>query len=133
MREEGKGKHVPGAQEPAASLAVPAGGGGCAGRSSLTCMWVGGRCAHTCSKGRRLPAVVSCYFLAAARRTWPVHLLGLGPGAVGLGRSVVRALMGGAAHAGGNDVFVDVGNKSLGLEAMMNYLKFNPSEVGAAW
>lgn len=33
------------------------------------------------------------------------------------------------AFNGGNDVFVDVGNKSLGLEAMMNYLKFNPSEA----
>ena len=31
--------------------------------------------------------------------------------------------------AGGNDVFVDVGNKSLGLEALMNYLGYNPSEV----
>ncbi len=27
-------------------------------------------------------------------------------------------------------MFVDVGNKSLGLEALMNYLGYNPSEVG---
>ncbi|GAB4818971.1 hypothetical protein N2152v2_006017 [Parachlorella kessleri] len=33
------------------------------------------------------------------------------------------------AFNGGNDVFVDVGNKSLGLEALMNYLGYNPSEV----
>lgn len=33
------------------------------------------------------------------------------------------------AFNGGGDVFVDVGNKSLGLEALMQYLKFNPSQV----
>ena len=33
------------------------------------------------------------------------------------------------AFNGGNDVFVDVGNKSLGLESLMNYLEFGPSEV----
>ncbi|KAI3438181.1 hypothetical protein D9Q98_000618 [Chlorella vulgaris] len=33
------------------------------------------------------------------------------------------------AFNGGNDVFVDVGNKSLGLEALMNYLKLSPAEV----
>ena len=33
------------------------------------------------------------------------------------------------AFNGGNDVFVDVGNKSLGLEALMNHLGFSPSEV----
>ena len=32
-------------------------------------------------------------------------------------------------HAGGNDVFVDVGNKSFGLEALMQYLGFQPSGV----
>lgn len=32
------------------------------------------------------------------------------------------------AFNGGGDVFVDVGNKSLGLEALMQYLKFNPSQ-----
>ena len=35
------------------------------------------------------------------------------------------------AFNGGGDVFVDVGNKSLGLEALMQYLKFNPSQVAA--
>eukprot|EP00959_Pyramimonas_sp_CCMP1952_P362566 7592780-Pyramimonas_sp.AAC.1 len=30
------------------------------------------------------------------------------------------------AFNGGNDVFVDVGNKSLGLEALMRYLKCDP-------
>ena len=35
------------------------------------------------------------------------------------------------AFNGGNDVFVDVGNKSLGLEALMNHLGCMPSEVGA--
>lgn len=34
------------------------------------------------------------------------------------------------AFNGGNDVFVDVGNKSLGLEALMNHLGFTPPEVG---
>ncbi|PSC72200.1 IMP-specific 5-nucleotidase [Micractinium conductrix] len=33
------------------------------------------------------------------------------------------------AFNGGNDVFVDVGNKSLGLEALMGYLGFSPPEV----
>ena len=33
------------------------------------------------------------------------------------------------AFNGGNDVFVDVGNKSLGLEAIMKYCGFCPSEV----
>lgn len=33
------------------------------------------------------------------------------------------------AFNGGGDVFVDVGNKSLGLEALMQYLKFTPSQV----
>ena len=33
------------------------------------------------------------------------------------------------AFNGGNDVFVDVGNKSLGLEALMAYLGFGPAEV----
>lgn len=33
------------------------------------------------------------------------------------------------AFNGGNDVFVDVGNKSLGLEALMGYLDFSPQEV----
>ncbi|KAK9807006.1 hypothetical protein WJX72_010564 [[Myrmecia] bisecta] len=33
------------------------------------------------------------------------------------------------AFNGGNDVFVDIGNKSLGLEALMDYLKLSPSEV----
>lgn len=33
------------------------------------------------------------------------------------------------AFNGGNDVFVDVGNKSIGLEALMAYLGFEPSEV----
>ncbi|KAL4452320.1 hypothetical protein ABPG75_007982 [Micractinium tetrahymenae] len=33
------------------------------------------------------------------------------------------------AFNGGNDVFVDVGNKSLGLEALMNHLGFTPAEV----
>ena len=36
------------------------------------------------------------------------------------------------AFNGGNDVFVDVGNKSLGLEALMGYLGFSPPEVGAS-
>lgn len=31
------------------------------------------------------------------------------------------------AFNGGNDVFVDIGNKSLGLEALMNYLGLQPS------
>eukprot|EP00887_Chlorella_sp_A99_P006869 scaffold2.g6869.t1 len=35
------------------------------------------------------------------------------------------------AFNGGNDVFVDVGNKSLGLEALMNYLGFTPAEARA--
>jgi hypothetical protein len=30
------------------------------------------------------------------------------------------------AFNGGNDVFVDVGNKSLGLEALMTYLQCDP-------
>ena len=33
------------------------------------------------------------------------------------------------AFNGGNDVFVDVGNKSLGLEALMSHLNFEPSQV----
>ncbi|GLC52785.1 hypothetical protein PLESTB_000668100 [Pleodorina starrii] len=33
------------------------------------------------------------------------------------------------AFNGGNDVFVDVGNKLLGLEALMKYLKVTPPEV----
>jgi IMP and pyridine-specific 5'-nucleotidase len=33
------------------------------------------------------------------------------------------------AFNGGNDVFVDVGNKSLGLEALMGYLGLAPAEV----
>ena len=33
------------------------------------------------------------------------------------------------AFNGGNDVFVDVGNKSLGLEALMNHLKCLPEQV----
>ena len=36
------------------------------------------------------------------------------------------------AFNGGGDVFVDVGNKSLGLEALMQYLKFSPSQVYTA-
>lgn len=34
------------------------------------------------------------------------------------------------AFNGGNDVFVDVGNKLLGLEALMKYLQVSPPEVG---
>ena len=37
------------------------------------------------------------------------------------------------AFNGGGDVFVDVGNKSLGLEALMQYLKFNPSQVSVVF
>lgn len=33
------------------------------------------------------------------------------------------------AFNGGNDVFVDVGNKSLGLDALMRYTKVLPAEV----
>ena len=33
------------------------------------------------------------------------------------------------AFNGGGDVFVDVGNKSLGLEALMQYLKCKPHQV----
>jgi IMP and pyridine-specific 5'-nucleotidase len=33
------------------------------------------------------------------------------------------------AFNGGNDVFCDVGNKSLGLEALLKHLGFKPSEV----
>lgn len=33
------------------------------------------------------------------------------------------------AFNGGNDVFVDVGNKSLGLDALMRYLDAYPYEV----
>ena len=33
------------------------------------------------------------------------------------------------AFNGGNDVFVDVGNKSLGLESLMSHLAFTPAEV----
>jgi len=33
------------------------------------------------------------------------------------------------AFNGGNDVFVDVGNKSLGLEALMSHLDFEPHQV----
>ena len=35
------------------------------------------------------------------------------------------------AFNGGGDVFVDVGNKSLGLEALMQYLKCKPHQVSA--
>ena len=36
----------------------------------------------------------------------------------------------GAVHlCRGGDVFVDVGNKSLGLEALMRYLSVGPEEV----
>ena len=34
------------------------------------------------------------------------------------------------AFNGGADVFVDVGNKSLGLEALMKHLNFRPHQVG---
>lgn len=34
------------------------------------------------------------------------------------------------AFNGGADVFVDVGNKSLGLESLMQYLNLKPSQVG---
>ena len=34
------------------------------------------------------------------------------------------------AFNGGADVFVDVGNKSLGLESLMHYLGFQPRQVG---
>lgn len=37
------------------------------------------------------------------------------------------------AFNGGGDVFVDVGNKSLGLEALMQYLKCKPHQVGTAY
>ena len=33
------------------------------------------------------------------------------------------------AFNGGADVFVDVGNKSLGLEALMKHLNFKPHQV----
>jgi len=33
------------------------------------------------------------------------------------------------AFNGGADVFVDLGNKSLGLEAIMNYLDVRPHQV----
>lgn len=33
------------------------------------------------------------------------------------------------AFNGGGDVFVDVGNKSLGLEALMHHLNFQPHQV----
>lgn len=34
------------------------------------------------------------------------------------------------AFNGGNDVFVDVGNKSIGLDALMRHLDCYPYEVG---
>jgi IMP and pyridine-specific 5'-nucleotidase len=37
------------------------------------------------------------------------------------------------AFNGGNDVFVDVGNKSLGLDALMRFLDAYPYEVGGLW
>jgi IMP and pyridine-specific 5'-nucleotidase len=37
------------------------------------------------------------------------------------------------AFNGGADVFVDVGNKSLGLEALMAYLNLGPAEVRPGW
>ena len=33
------------------------------------------------------------------------------------------------AFNGGNDVFVDVGNKSLGLQALMKFMAVKPHEV----
>ena len=36
------------------------------------------------------------------------------------------------AFNGGADVFVDVGNKSLGLESLMHYLNLKPSQVWLA-
>ena len=33
------------------------------------------------------------------------------------------------AFNGGSDVFIDVGNKSLGLEALMHHLGFQPHQV----
>jgi IMP and pyridine-specific 5'-nucleotidase len=39
----------------------------------------------------------------------------------------VRALS--TAFNGGNDVFVDVGNKSLGLQALQRYLGVTPTQV----
>jgi hypothetical protein len=36
------------------------------------------------------------------------------------------------AFNGGNDVFVDVGNKSIGLDALMRHLDCYPYEVGIA-
>ena len=35
------------------------------------------------------------------------------------------------AFNGGSDVFIDVGNKSLGLEALMHHLGFQPHQVSA--
>ena len=34
-----------------------------------------------------------------------------------------------SAFNGGNDVFVDVGNKSLGLQALQRYLGVTPTQV----
>lgn len=44
-------------------------------------------------------------------------------------RHLVDAALPFCAFNGGADVFVDVGNKSLGLEALMAYLGFNAPQV----
>jgi hypothetical protein len=36
------------------------------------------------------------------------------------------------AFNGGSDVFVDAGNKSLGLQSLMSYLEVKPREVSVA-
>lgn len=35
------------------------------------------------------------------------------------------------AFNGGSDVFVDIGNKSLGLDALLQHLAFQPQQVAA--
>ena len=50
--------------------------------------------------------------------------------AITVQRQLVDAPLPFCAFNGGSDVFVDVGNKSLGLEALMSYLGYHAHQVG---
>ena len=105
---------------------------GCAARVETACPWrrVLCACCLACTaSATRLPsaATPSPLFTApghgAGRLTPPRAAPPARP------QSQLQSDLPFCAFNGGNDVFVDVGNKSLGLEALMNHLGLHPAEV----
>lgn len=87
--------------------------------SVMQCQGPGNQCAPALGKSPALSRPTPCRLSH--------HPTGIHPCCL---QNQLQAELPFCAFNGGNDVFVDVGNKSLGLEALMNHLGFTPAEVG---